>query len=219
MKIVCYGYRDWALNIYRNLKKLTSCEIIIKGHVDIDISYLDNIRPDYVLFYGWSWKIPATVVSRYKCLMLHPSDLPKFRGGSPIQNQILNGLIDTKLSIFQITDKIDAGPILSKRPLSLRGNMSEILSRIEDIGTEVTVAILSGDFKLLPQNENDASYFKRRLPEESEITFEEISNASALEIYNKVRCLQDPYPNAFIRMSDGSKLYIKSVETDDACSD
>ena len=51
--------------------------------------------------------------------MLHPSDLPKFRGGSPIQNQIINGVKKTKISIFRINSEIDAGDIVAKAPLDL----------------------------------------------------------------------------------------------------
>ncbi|GIS10295.1 MAG: hypothetical protein CM15mP114_10770 [Alphaproteobacteria bacterium] len=81
--------------------------------------------------------------------MLHPSDLPKYRGGSPIQNQILNGILDSKVTIKPLM-KMDAGPILVQRPLSLRGEMSEILGRIEQSGTEATIKILKANMKSPP---------------------------------------------------------------------
>tara|TARA_X000000368_G_scaffold241451_1_gene190678 strand:+ start:4801 stop:5454 length:654 start_codon:yes stop_codon:yes gene_type:complete len=215
MMIVGFGYRDWALNIYFQLQKLSSHKvIIIKERGNIDFSFLDILKPDFVLFYGWSWKLPSEVVSTHKCLMLHPSDLPKYRGGSPIQNQILNGILESKLTIFQVTNEIDAGPILIQRPLSLKGEMSEIFGRLEQCGLEATNDILKGEYEIEPQDNSKASYYSRRNPSQSEITFEELRSASALEIYNKVRCLQDPYPNAFIRMSDGLKLHLKSVIID-----
>ena len=46
----------------------------------------------------------------------------------------------------------------------------------------------------------------------SEITVEEISTKSGEYLYNKIRMLQDPYPNAFIKTSDGKKLKIKLAE-------
>ncbi len=216
MTIVGFGYRDWALNIYFQLQKLSSHKmIIIKDLGNVDFSFLDILKPDFVLFYGWSWKLPVEVISTYRCLMLHPSDLPKYRGGSPIQNQILNGILDSKVTIFQVTEEIDAGPILAQRPLSLRGEMSEILGRIEQCGLEATTEILKGEYEISTQDNSNTSFYSRRNPSQSEITFEELRSASALDIYNKVRCLQDPYPNAFIRMSDGLKLYLKSVALND----
>ncbi len=216
MTIVSFGYRDWALNIYFQLQKKSSHRvIIIKDQGNIDFSFLDILKPEFVLFYGWSWKIPAEIVSNYKCLILHPSDLPKYRGGSPIQNQILNGILDSKVTIFQATDEMDAGPILVQRPLSLRGEMSEILGRIEQFGTEATIKILKGEYEISAQDKTKATYYNRRNASQSEITLEELQSAKALDIYNKVRCLQDPYPNAFIKMSDGLKLYLKSVALND----
>ena len=215
MRVVCVGYREWALNIYSRIQRFTNHEVvIIKAQNDFDFSSLEMLKPEFVLLYGWSWKIPSGFISTHKCLMLHPSDLPKYRGGSPIQNQILNGILDSKVSIFQCTDEIDAGPILAQRPLSLRGELSEIIDRIEHGGFEATLDILKGEYKISKQDKEDVSYYQRRTPSQSEITLDELKTANAVDIYNKVRCLQDPYPNAFIKMSDGSKLFLKSVSID-----
>ena len=43
--------------------------------------------------------------------MLHPSPLPKFRGGSPIQNQIIRGEKISAVTIFKINKIIDGGDI------------------------------------------------------------------------------------------------------------
>ena len=53
----------------------------------------------------------------------------------------------------------------------------------------------------------------------SEITIEELENCTVKELYNKIRCLADPYPNAFIKTKDG-KLYITGAkyEEDDNLS-
>ena len=50
---------------------------------------------------------------------MHPSDLPKYAGGSPIQHQIINGVINSKATLFEVTKEIDSGPILYKTNLSL----------------------------------------------------------------------------------------------------
>ena len=52
--------------------------------------------------------------------MLHPSPLPKYRGGSPIQNQIIRGVVDSMVTIFVMNDKIDAGDIIAQSPFLLR---------------------------------------------------------------------------------------------------
>ena len=46
------------------------------------------------------------------------------------------------------------------------------------------------------------------MPRESEITLAELKNESLKYIYNKIRMLDDPYPNAYIKLKD-KKLFIK----------
>ena len=49
------------------------------------------------------------------------TDLPYGRGGTPLQNLILRGHQNTKLSAFKLVDEMDAGPIYLKADLFFRG--------------------------------------------------------------------------------------------------
>ena len=91
MKILCVSYREWALNIYENISKKPEHEfLIIHDHESYSDELVDKFSPDLILFYGWSWLVSKEIINNYQCVMLHPSPLPKYRGGSPIQNQIIN---------------------------------------------------------------------------------------------------------------------------------
>ena len=140
--------------------------------------------------------------------MLHPSNLPKFRGGSPIQNQIIRGLNKTKLTLFLMNNKLDAGPVYGKSKISLSSNIKDIFKRIEDAGIKLTTKILNKNIRPVIQNEKEKTIFKRRKPIESQITISELKNKDAKYLYNKIRMLTDPYPNAFIKTKDGKKLFI-----------
>jgi methionyl-tRNA formyltransferase len=215
MKIACIGYRDWALNIYYKLAQtLDSTFLIIKEKEEVQKEVLKDFQPDLVLFYGWSWYVPDEIIEQYKCLMLHPSPLPKYRGGSPIQNQIIAGEKDSMVTIFVMTQEMDAGDIVGQEYLSLEGSLSEIFDRIEKIGYKLTVDILTEGINPVPQDEARATYCTRRKPRESEITVDELTNKNAEYLYNKIRMLADPYPNAYIRTADGKKLKIKDVEVE-----
>ena len=48
----------------------------------------------------------------------------------------------------------------------------------------------------------------------SEIEIEDFSNYTAIDLHNKVRSLQTPYPNAFIRCKDGSKLFLQKTKVE-----
>ena len=58
--------------------------------------------------------------------MLHPSPLPKYRGGSPIQNQIIDGKLHSAVTIFLMDNGIDTGPIAEQKYLSLEGTIEKI---------------------------------------------------------------------------------------------
>ena len=110
---------------------------------------------------------------------------------------------------------MDSGDILEQGPLDLSGSLPEIFKRIELEGLRLTLKILKNGLMPVAQDESKATYFKRRTPEESEITIDELLQSDSHYLYNKVRMLGDPYPNAFIRTSDGKKLLIKHVEISD----
>ena len=147
--------------------------------------------------------------------MLHPSPLPKYRGGSPIQNQIINGEKKSAVSIFIMNQDLDAGPICRQEEISLCGNLDNIFDRIVIAGTKLTLDMLENGLNPYEQDHNLATYHERRRPWQSEITIDELESQSAEYLYNKIRMLQDPYPNAYIVGKDGQKLYIKEAILDD----
>lgn len=239
MKIVFFGYRTWALTIFENLytnkqNKHTIVGLFTTEHPELQPSektdnyfeinpqelsnsteIIKKLDPKILLFYGWSWMIPQELLQNFTCIILHPSPLPKYRGGSPLQHQIINGEKESAVTLIKATDRVDAGPIYSQTNFPLAGSLSEIFQRIIEIGTEDTIKVLnaieSSSINPYAQDESIATYYKRRTPEESEITIDNLKTKPAEAIYNFIRALEDPYPNAFITCSDGKKLIIKKA--------
>lgn len=204
MKILAIGYRDWSIKIYKNLAKK---KIRIKIHKkEVSLKEIKRYKPDFILYYGWSKKISKNIVERYKCIMLHPSRLPKYAGGSPIQNQIIRNEKQSAVTLFRMNKKIDRGNIIFQKKISLSGNLNDIFKRIISAGTLLSLKLFKSNYK--EKKMKVTKVYLRRKPSESEITFKEIKSKSANYLYNKIRMLQDPYPNAYIRTSDGKKLYL-----------
>ena len=208
MKILAIGYRDWAIDIYKNLLK-DKIEIKILKKKSISLKEIKEYNPDLILFYGWSKKVSNTIVQNFKCIMLHPSKLPNFAGGSPIQNQIIRNVRKSAVTLFVMNEKIDHGNILIQKEFSLLGELDEIFNRIIKIGTLLTLNILKKNYK--QKKIKITKVYKRRKPQQSEITLREFKFSNANYLYNKIRMLQDPYPNAFIKTIDGKKLYIQKA--------
>ena len=214
MKVLCVGYRTWALDIYDKLfKNHQNGEVfIIRRKEDYSEEFVKTLNPDIILFYGWSWIISETIVNTYKCIMLHPSKLPKYRGGSPIQNQIIDGEIESAVTLFLMNTNLDAGPILFQKMMTLDGHIIDIFSRITKLGYEGTMKLLANPIVGVKQKDADATYCKRREKSQSEVTLDELATKPADYLYNKIRMLEDPYPNAFFVANDGKKILFKGVE-------
>lgn len=91
------------------------------------------MNPDFVFFPHWSYIIPKSIYERYTCVVFHMTDLPVGRGGSPLQNLIVRGIRETKISAIKVQQEIDAEPIYMKRPETLEGSAKDIFCRISEI--------------------------------------------------------------------------------------
>ena len=211
MNIACITYRDWAIDIYEKVYDIYKDEhnfLIWRKKDEFDAVALKKFHPDLILWYGWSWIIEDEFVNDYESIMLHPSPLPKYRGGSPIQNQIINGEKKGAVSLFRMNEGLDKGEIYKQLPMSLLGTLDEIFRRISDLGFAATCNLIEGNYKLTKQDDSESTYYKRRSPKDSEITIKELKTKSSKYLHNKIRMLNDPYPNAFIKTSDGKKIYL-----------
>jgi len=215
MIYIC-AYRDWGIEIYNNVKDNHNQNIILINSKKELTQKSSLFKTEDVLFFlGWSWIIEDEIVNNYRCICLHPSPLPKYRGGSPIQHQIINGEKNSSITFFEMNKKLDAGKILHQREFSLKGELNDIFKRIISLGTTGILTLLYSRIEGIEQDESQATYYKRRKPEESEITIDEIKNKSVEYLHNKIRMLNDPYPNAYIKDKDGNKLYITKTQHND----
>lgn len=189
----------------------------IVGHKELESMHKNGLFDgiDVMLFYGWSWMVPKSIVQDKICICLHPSPLPKYRGGSPIQHQIINGEKESAVTLFRMTDKMDAGPIYKQKAFSLEGHLRSVLERIGNVGLEITIEMLDeiAERGASPfvQDESGATTYKRRTKIASELTSEKLNAMGVTEMFNFIRALEDPYPNAYVKIADGT-LLLKRAE-------
>ena len=209
--ILFCGYRDWSKKIYKSLgneyKSVVNLIYVTEG--DNLSEFVDRYNPDMIFFVGWSWIINKDIIDNNRCICLHPSPLPKYRGGSPLQHQIINGETESAVTLFEMDNGIDTGDILYQSKFSLEGNLEVIFKRIVNWGIFGISKIIDNSYTKVKQDENDATFYKRRKPSMSEISIYDFEKLTAKEIHNKIRSLQDPYPNAYVVCKDGTKLFLK----------
>lgn len=218
--VIFCGYRDWAIRI---IDHVASFDTVNSVHIIKSKEQYDQIIPtvcfdniDFMLFIGWSWIIKDDILEKCLCLGIHPSDLPHYRGGSPIQHQIMAGLTHTKITLMSLSSQeIDAGDIYAKEYVLLTGNnMNEVFEHIIESSKKLLRNFISNyDFvKPLRQSLESGSYYKRRKPEESKLSIKMMSCMTLEQLYDFIRSLTDPYPNAYLEDEKGNRLLFKQVE-------
>jgi len=126
------------------------------------------------------------------------TDLPYGRGGSPLQNLIIHGHKNTKVSAIKCVKEIDAGPIYLKNKLSLSGNAEQIFNRLSKVIKKMIINII--DHRPKPKEQiGKIVNFKRRNPQDSDIG--ELDDLNL--IYDYIRMLDaEGYPNAYIKLGN-----------------
>ena len=204
------AYRDWSLKLYEKLLDIDDNFVLIKSPKKLTNSFVKKLNPEFIFFPDWSWIIPKKITDNYKCVCLHESNLPKFRGGSPLQNQIIRGITKTKTTAFFMSNGIDEGDIILQKNLSLKGKIEDIFLRMIDNDFKIITKIISGKYTVKKQK-GIPTLFKRRKPKESEL---QNLNFSKKYLYDFIRMLDDPYPNAFIQLGK-RKIIFKSANLKD----
>ena len=161
----------------------------------LTLDFARQLAPRYVFFLHWSWKVPEQVVREFECVCFHMTDVPFGRGGSPLQNLIVRGHRQTKLTALRMTEEFDAGPVYRKEGLSLEGGAEEIYLRAGRTSAKMIEGIVREEMTPVAQKGKSVK-FKRRTPSESEVC-----NLVSLEqLYDFIRMLDaEGYPRAFLQ--------------------
>ena len=223
VKALAFAYRHWARGALEEVARTVRWATLLVRTVpeDATLAFCERYKPDIIFFYGWSWMIPDELVEKWLCIGLHPSPLPAYRGGSPLQHQIINGEASSAVTLFRMTSEVDAGPICAQVPYSLEGSLDAIFQRIREIAVTETVGFLDtlarGEELSFREQPPEAQVWRRRKPAASEITAAELAASSAHQVADKIRALwseEEDYPTAFVRCRNGEKLYLTGSRTE-----
>ncbi|MBE5876145.1 MAG: methionyl-tRNA formyltransferase [Lachnospiraceae bacterium] len=198
MKIIIATIKSW--NIERAMRLKEQYEgiheiLVMTQKEELNLEAVKAFAPDYILLPHWSYFISEEITQNWNCVVFHMTDLPYGRGGSPLQNLIVRGHKETKISAIAVTKKLDGGPVYMKHPLSLEGSAQEIFIRCSDIiFTEMIPKFLTGNPQAVEQT-GEPVIFKRRTREDGELK----PDMSLEQIYDYIRMLDaEGYPRAFM---------------------
>ena len=172
--------------------------IHISTREDFTQEHLQEIKPDKVFIPHWSYIIPENIWGNFECIVFHMTDLPYGRGGSPLQNLIVRGHKETKISALRVEKGLDTGDIYLKKPLLLYGTAEEIYMRASGIIETMIEEIIHTNPQ--PQKQiGEPVEFKRRKAADSDISRLNDLNT----IYDYIRMLDaEGYPKACLTIGD-----------------
>ncbi len=198
-KYLILSEKKWHKHLLDNLKNnIGGSWLIIDSRENFNLKKLTVFNPSKIFIPHWSHLIPKEIYDNFECIVFHMTDLPFGRGGSPLQNLIVRGFKETKISALKVEQGIDTGAIYLKKKLSLEGSAEIIFQRASIIVEEMIIEILKKDLKPFPQV-GQITEFKRRKPEESNI--ESLNDLE--KVYDYIRMLDCAgYPHAFIETSN-----------------
>jgi len=112
-----------------------------------------------VAAYGLILPKPILEAPRHGCINVHASLLPRWRGAAPIQRAILAGDEVTGITLMQMDEGLDTGPMLARQTLDIRGkNAGEVTEELANLGARMLVEWLDNPSPPEPQPIAGATY-------------------------------------------------------------
>jgi methionyl-tRNA formyltransferase len=150
-----------------------------------------------VVAYGLILPREILLLPRLGCLNIHASLLPRWRGAAPIQRAIEAGDASTGVSIMQMDEALDTGPVLAESvvPIARDDTASALHDRLAAAGAplliEVLEALANGTSRALPQPAEGVTHAAKLGRSESRMDW----NQDAVVLDRRIRAF-NPWPLA-----------------------
>jgi methionyl-tRNA formyltransferase len=168
---------------------------------------LTSLKADVMIVVAYGLILPSAVLKifshGYGCINVHASLLPRWRGAAPIQRAILAGDIETGITIMEMDEGLDTGPMFKHATCLIEktdtsGSLHDKLARLgADTLLKVVNDISTGQLHPEPQNSTKATIALKILKQDAKINW----NLTAIEIERCVRAF-NPWPMAFCSVGD-----------------
>jgi methionyl-tRNA formyltransferase len=153
-----------------------------------------------VAAYGLILPRPVLAAPRLGCFNIHSSLLPRWRGAAPIQRAILAGDTESGVTIMQMDEGLDTGPIVLQRrvPITDKITAASLHDILATLGAELIVealeGIVSGSLTPAPQPSEGATYAPKLERDEGHLEW----SRPAAELERAVRALT-PWPGTWFQ--------------------
>lgn len=181
-------------------------QIVRDGAVNSAGFIKDLGTPDLLVVAGFPQIFGDELLAVAPAINLHAGPLPRYRGGSPLNWQIINGEHEIGLSIIEMDRGVDTGPVLAERSFHLGGHETIAGAHHKanelfcEMVVEVVAQVATNTTRPREQSAEDTVYWHQRNKEDGRIFWRDMS---AEQMVNLVRAVTRPYPGAFSKWSGG----------------
>ena len=168
-----------------------------------------NLDVAVVAAYGLLLPLEVLEAPKYGCINIHASLLPRWRGASPIQRSIWAGDEQSGISLMQMDEGLDTGPVIEMQALGLapRETASSLYDRLAGLGGKMITQTLNklaenGQLTVKEQEKEGVNYAHLLKKEDGRINWEQ----TAAEIDRQIRAL-NPWPGVWTE-AGGQRLKI-----------
>ena len=181
------------------------------------IDFLRSLNADIIVVSAFGQILPKSILdmTKYGCINIHASLLPKYRGAAPIQWSIIDGEEKTGVTIQQMNEGIDTGDILEVEEveISAKETGGSLFDKLAETGAKLVVQTMKhieqGIINPVKQDDSKSNYAKMLTKELGNIDF----SKSAESIERLIRGLT-PWPSAYTKLN-GKTLKIWDADVVD----
>jgi methionyl-tRNA formyltransferase len=163
-------------------------------------------RPELLVVVAYGLLLPEWLLAWPLCgaVNIHASLLPRWRGAAPIQRAILEGDLQTGISIMRMERGLDAGPVFRQGKIDIDSSdtAGSLHDRLAPLGAELLSdsleGILDGSLLPVPQDESLVTYARKVSKAEAGLDWQQ----PAASLARRVRAF-NPWPICTARLVDG----------------
>ncbi|MFJ3057882.1 methionyl-tRNA formyltransferase [Herbaspirillum sp. NPDC087042] len=166
---------------------------------------LQSTPHDVMVVAAYGLILPRSVldIPRYGCINIHGSLLPRWRGAAPIHRAIEAGDAETGITIMQMEEGLDTGPmmLIESLPILADDTTGSLHDKLAALGGRMIVEAMEklerGELPATPQPEEGANYAAKIAKEEAALDFSQ----NAEQLARRIRAF-NPFPGATGRFGD-----------------
>ncbi|WP_158737653.1 methionyl-tRNA formyltransferase [Alteribacillus sp. YIM 98480] len=159
-----------------------------------------NLEPDLIITAAFGQILPESILEApvHGAVNVHASLLPKYRGGAPIHQAVIDGESKTGITIMYMVKQLDAGDILTQKEVEITdtdttGKLHDKLSIAgRDLLLETLPDLLQGKLAPIAQNEQEATFAPNIQRGQEKIDW----NMPGQAVYDHIRGM-NPWPVAY----------------------